>query len=66
MFALEDCTLPLVTAQRNALGNARSRAEPLAVAMGCTVDTMQSIVEETTERLPSVGRDVCQALQWHQ
>lgn len=66
MFALEDCTLPLVTAQRSALWSARDRAGLLAVVMGRAVDTVQSIVEETIDDLSPDGGDVCQALRWRQ
>lgn len=66
MFAVEDCTLPLVTAHRSALWTAHARAGLLATVMGSAVDTVQTIVEEPTDSMSPAEGDVCQALRWRQ
>lgn len=63
MFSVEDCTLPLVEAHRNAMWNARYRAGLLATTMYSAVDTVQTVVEEYSNSLPPDGRDACQALE---
>ena len=63
MSGLEDCTLTLAYAQRNALWNAQTRAELLAALMGGRTDRLLAITEETPAG-DTVG--ICDALRWRQ
>lgn len=66
MSGLADCTRPLVNAHRNALWNAQTRAELLAVLLGGRTDRLLAITEETPAGAAVDTVGICDALRWRQ
>lgn len=66
MSGLEDCTLTLAYAQRNALWNAQTRAELLATLMGGRINAVMAITEETPAGASVDTVGICDALRWRQ
>lgn len=66
MAGLQDCTLPLVNAQRNALWNAKTRAELLTGLVGGRTDTVLAITEEVPAGAAVGAVGICDALRWRQ
>lgn len=66
MSGLEDCTLTLAYAQRNALWNAQTRAELLAALMGGRTDAVVAITEDAPAGASVDTVGICDALRWRQ
>ena len=65
MAGLSDCTLPVASAQRNALWDAKARADLLAGLVGGRTDSIVAVMEERVNGALR-GSYVCDVLRWRQ
>ena len=65
MAGLSDCTLPVASAQRSALWDAKARADLLAGLVGGRLDSIVAVTEERVNGALS-GSDLCNALRWRE